>query len=178
MKAVLFKVGALVATAIFGLSQPAQAGDWIVAGNSSETAVGIDLNTLRVAPNQYGRTTRMVGWVIWVSRDPSSLLGDAYDYRLTRDIADCESGTKASGASTLYKIDQESSVGSYPGSPSDFQAMVPDSLGYAVWEAMCDSVQSRKGTGHETAEEFASDVRFLLRNPRTQEDYSAFPEKP
>lgn len=143
-------IGALVALTMGG---SAEAGDWLYASHSDNSAVAIDVSTVR------RQGSRMTFWTVWVSRKrEATASGEQYDYHLTRRTIDCDRDTWSEGAAIYYRISESASVHIDERSTAENHT-IPDSLAQGISNVACSEIEA--GRGVSTANEFAAVIREM-----------------
>ena len=133
---------------LIAAATPALSGEWEIVARSDNLALGVDRLSIRSSGSN--RTY----WRVIVYR----VMQDGIDYRLTRNRVNCDNWT-ISGISTVsYSINNSTPIDSSELSGRS-AVIVPDSLGEAEADYVCQDQFESTTSWAVSAEEFAIDRR-------------------
>lgn len=120
----------LMAGAVMAMSMlagAAHAGEWRVISSNQTAADFLDIASMRTLPGNKKLVWTAIGW---------AQMNDGGDYMVIQKEFDCNSGTEAMRFAYIY--DGSDKVIRSGAIEEDAKPLAPDSIGYAMFEAVCE----------------------------------------
>jgi len=130
----------------------ATAGEWFYVGSDDQSHFAIELNSIR---NQ-GDSRSF--WYVMAYQETADYEGDIHDYSVNRALIHCSNETIENTSLTYYAIDQSGPIYSVTFDTPSPNAIIPDTVGYALWAFVCNPRNETEDT-IESARLFAIAAR-------------------
>lgn len=137
----------LVGSAIAALATPVAAGDWRLVYADDHDAIAIEADSIRSVVG------KKVAWVALLRAEPE----EGVDYSLSRREFDCSASTVTPLSFVAYRANGESIHSSHSRRPT--QAVVPDTLGWEAFDAVCFGTDMDDMQGWSSPSVLLSDYR-------------------
>ena len=140
-----------IAAVVAFVGTPVIAGEWRLTGESTEYVQAVDTTTVQTA----GRVKTLWSVTAYYKREP-----EGHDYTMFHEKIDCAART----IQILGWVDRKLHDTDYSKSeqrPELVSAIIPESVAWAKYEAICDATWPNAAVTWETARAFATEVRAL-----------------
>ena len=135
----------------------AVAGQWAYVGSDDTAHFAVDIGTIRVEGD------RRTFWHVTAYQEAQEFEGQGHDYSVNQAIITCQNSAISSMALTYYNLSASSPIFSETYDAPDFNPIIPDTVGYALWEFVCGHVEWPEET-IETARVFTQSARLVYQN--------------